>query len=275
MSSTENPPRPARPLLLPFLLGDALLLGLALLVVRQAARPMTPWETITLFLCVACGAVLSSVPFWLEFRAATRAAESASLETSLARIQNLEALANQITGATVQWQAVRDDSAKTVSAARELSEKMAAEAQAFVAFLQKANDSERNHLRLEVEKLRRAEGDWLQVSVRILDHVFALHQGALKSGQPALIEQISGFQNACRDAARRLGLAPFAPAAGDVFDPSRHQNADEQAAVSPDAAVAEILAPGFTFQGQLVRRSLVRMQTPVEAIPEDTQPALI
>ena len=40
---------------------------------------------------------------------------------------------------------------------------MTAEARAFQQFLDKANDTERNHLRLEVEKLRRAEGDWLQV----------------------------------------------------------------------------------------------------------------
>ena len=46
-------------------------------------------------------------------------------------------------------------------------------------FLAKANDSEKGFLRLEVDKLKRAEGEWLQTLVRILDHVNALHQGAL------------------------------------------------------------------------------------------------
>ena len=64
-------------------------------------------------------------------------------------------------------------------------------------------DVDLRKVRLEVEKLRRAEGEWLQVLVRVLDHVYALHLGALRSGQPNLIEQLSNFQNACRDAARR------------------------------------------------------------------------
>jgi len=68
------------------------------------------------------------------------------------------------------------------------------------------------HLELETAKLRRAEGDWLQVTVRILDHVFALYVAAARSGQPRLAEQIAAFQNACRDAARRVGLVAHAGA---------------------------------------------------------------
>ena len=66
-----------------------------------------------------------------------------------------------------------------------------------------------------MDKLRKMEGDWLKVAVQILDHVFALFRAAERSGQPALIEQLGQFQNACRDAARRIGLVPFAPGAGE------------------------------------------------------------
>ena len=61
---------------------------------------------------------------------------------------------------------------------------MTGEVRQFTEFMQKMNDSEKAALRLEVEKLRRGEGEWLQVLVRILDHVFALHAAAVRSGEP-------------------------------------------------------------------------------------------
>ena len=61
---------------------------------------------------------------------------------------------------------------------------MAAEAKAFTEFMQKANDSEKAMLRLETDKLKRAESEWVHVLVRMLDHVYALHIGAMRSGQP-------------------------------------------------------------------------------------------
>ena len=262
MNGTPTEFVPRRPLLLPFLLGDLLLLGLAVMIFRRASQPLAAWETISLFLCVATGAWLSVIPFWLEFRAATRANEATTLENSLAKIQNLEQVAAQISSATAQWQNVREDSSKTVSVAHELAEKMAIEARAFTDFLQKANDTEKSHLRLEVEKFRRAEGDSLQIIVRMLDHVFALHQAALRSGQASIVEQISSFQNACRDTARRIGLLPFAPAKGEPFDSTRHQLADENAKAEDGVVIGETLAAGYTFQGQLLLRALVKIQEP-------------
>jgi len=149
---------------------------------------------------------------------------------------------------------------KTANAARDIGERMASEVKAFTEFMQRANDSERATLRLEVEKLRRAEGDWLQVLVRMLDHVFALHQGALRSGQPALIEQVGNFQNACREAARRVGLTPFAANEAEPFDAQRHQLIEESATPPPDALVADTVAAGYTFQGRLVRPALIRLR---------------
>ena len=67
------------------------------------------------------------------------------------------------------------------------------------------------------------------------------------------------FQNACRDICRRAGIAAVAALAGEPFDPKRHQLLHDAAA--PDnALVLDTLAPGYTYQGQLVRRALVRLQ---------------
>ena len=191
----------------------------------------------------------------------------------MSQLRNLEGIAAQISGATGRWQDAQDQADKTATAAREIAERMTAEVKAFTEFMQRANDSERATLRLEVEKLRRAEADWLQVLVRMLDHVFALHQGALRSGQPALIEQVGNFQNACRDAARRVGLTPFAANEAEPFDAQRHQLVEEGATPPPDAVVAETIAAGYTFQGRLVRPALVRLRETPAAVaappPED------
>jgi molecular chaperone GrpE (heat shock protein) len=92
----------------------------------------------------------------------------------------------------------------------------------------------------------------------MLDHVYALRQGAVLSGKPALIEQITHFQNACRDAARRIGLVPFVAGPEEVFDERRHCVADSKTA-APGAHISETVATGYTFQGQLLRPALVRL----------------
>ncbi len=209
--------------------------------------------------CVASGAVLAVMPFLLAYRAATRIAEARELGTVVSQIQKLESLAAQISGATGQWQTVQGEADKTAAAARQIAESMSAEVKGFAEFMEKVSDREKATLRLEVEKFRRAETEWLQVMVRMLDHVYALHVGAVRSSQPALIEQVANFQNACREAARRIGLTPFIAHTAEPFDGQRHQLADDQAEPAPDATVAETIATGYTFQGRLLRPALVRI----------------
>jgi molecular chaperone GrpE (heat shock protein) len=121
------------------------------------------------------------------------------------------------------------------------------------------NDSEKAALRLEIEKFRRGEAEWLQVLVRVLDHVFVLHAAAARSGQPKLAEQIASFQNACRDAARRIGLVPFGSESGEPFNAERHQAVGGEEKPPAGAVVAETVGAGFTFQGRLLRPALVRL----------------
>jgi molecular chaperone GrpE (heat shock protein) len=185
-------------------------------------------------------------------------------------MKNLEGVAAQIQGATGQWQTVQEHSDKTATAAREIAERMTAEVQSFTEFMQRANDGEKATLRLEVEKLRRAEADWLQVLVRMLDHVYALRVGAQRSGQPKLIEQLGNFQNACNDAARRVGLTPFVATDTDAFDAARHQLVEGDAKAAAGSRIGETVAAGYSFQGKLLRPALVRLRETAptsEAVP--------
>jgi molecular chaperone GrpE (heat shock protein) len=257
----------------PFQVGDAVFLGVAWLIYSQSKLPMGPWEIFFCVLTVACGALLGVTPFLLEYRAVVRLAEAGALATTVAQIQHLDLVAIQINRATTQWQGVQEESTKTVSAAREIADRMTSEARAFTDFMQKANNSEIATLRLEIEKLRRAENDWQQVLMRILDHVYALHQAALRSGQPGLVEQLGHFQNACYDVSRRIGLIPFLAATGKPFDTVRHRLVDEQARAAADARVSETIATGYTYQGQLLRPALVSLQATEPPNPPVADPA--
>ena len=256
----------------PFVGGDALLLGTACAITYQSKFPLGHLELCFVVLCVVGGALLGIAPFLFEYAALVKVTEAGGLATVVSQLKNLEGIAAQITGATGLWQTAQDAADKPARSATEIADRMTSEVKAFTEFMQRANDSERATLRLEVEKLRRAEADWLQVLVRTLDHVFALHQGALRSGQPALIEQVGNFQNACRDAARRVGLTPFAAQEAEPFDAQRHQLIEEGATPPLHAVVSDTVAAGYTYQGRLVRPALVRLRettTAVAAPPTD------
>jgi molecular chaperone GrpE (heat shock protein) len=251
----------------PFFVGDAVLLGIAYFIYHESQRPLGHWEMAACGLCAGLGALLGLLPFLLEYRALGKALEATAVGTVAEKIQNLERLAAQISSATNHWENVQLQAEKISGTAREITERMTAEVRDFTDFMQKINDGEKATLRLEVEKLRRAENDWLQVLVHLLDHVYALHAGAARSGQPRLIEQLSHFQNACRDAARRVGVGAFAATPGEVFDANRHQAANGDAAAPAGAIVAENLAPGYTLQGRLIRPALVRVAAAEPAPP--------
>jgi molecular chaperone GrpE (heat shock protein) len=243
----------------PFYAGDLVLLGAAWFVYSQSHLPMGPWQLGFVVLCVAGGAWLAVLPFLLEYRVLLKLAEARAVTTLDEQMKNLEALASQVTGATARWQTVEEQAEKTSAGAKAIADRMGAEVQAFTQFMEQVNSSEKAALRLEVEKLRRAENEWLQVLVRMLDHVYALHVGAVRSGQPTLIEQLGNFQNACRDAARRVGLTPFSPAPAEAFDPQRHQLVDGNGTPPTAGTVVETVATGYTFQGRLLRPALVRL----------------
>src|SRR5262249_32031508 len=156
--------------------------------------PLGAWQVFLAILSVAAAAGFGILPFILEYRAWAKLAESSALTTVVSQMENLEALALQIGNATRQWLTVQNEADRTASVAKAIADRIAQEAKNFTEFLRQAAEGEKATLRLEVDKLRRVEKDWLQVVVRMLDHVYALHQGAVRSGQPNLIGQLGSFQ---------------------------------------------------------------------------------
>jgi molecular chaperone GrpE (heat shock protein) len=253
----------------PYYVADVVLAVLAIWIVKHYPHPLPFWPATLMVGCVVVAAALGIWPHRMEYQTAVQFAEADGLADAIKEVRNVQAVAEQIRLATGQWQGVQEHSAKTVAAAKEVSERITAEAQAFAEFMQKANDSEKASLRLEVEKLRRSESQWLQVLVLLLDHVFALHQAGSRSGQPNLEAQLGRFQEACRDVVRRVGLSPFEAGSDEPFDTGKHQVPEGQPQPEPGARIAQTLAAGYTFQGQLIRRSLVALRQPYaeESVP--------
>ena len=261
----------------PFVAANVVLVLAAAGVIWKAAHPISLNVALVATGCVALGALLGCLPFILEYRAVKKLIEVNAVTTVVEQLGDLKKYSAQVAAATDQWASVQEatkgNTDKTVIAAREIAGRMTEEIREFNEFQVKLNDTEKGALRLEVEKLRRTEGEWLQVVVRILDHIFALHNAAARSGQPELAEQIGNFQNACRDAARRVGLTPYNAAPDEKFDAQKFR-AHGVETPPADAVVAETLAPGLTFQGRLLRPALVRLQDPnAPAAQAPTEPA--
>lgn len=260
----------------PFLVFGASLIIVAAVLASRPAHAITQTEVILATASVALGAVLACLPFIFEYRATARLVEVNALGTVTEKFNDLETYAAQIAAATDQWARVQEvtqgGAEKTMTAAREIAERMASEVREFNEFQARMNDTEKNALRLEADKLRRVEGEWLQVVARILDHVYALHNAAVRSGQPDLVNQIGSFQHACRDTARRVGFIQFEAAAGEKFDAERHRVHGEENPPA-DSVIAETLAPGLSFQGRLIRPALVQLQDKTAAEPAEAPAA--
>jgi molecular chaperone GrpE (heat shock protein) len=258
----------------PFLAANVAMLAVAAAVISKAAHPISDLQI----------GIVGCLPFILDYRATKKLIDVNAVTTVAEQLHDLKKYSAQIAVATDQWarvqEATKGNTDKTVAAAAEIAERMSTEIQEFNEFQVKLNDTEKGALRLEVEKLRRTEGDWLQVVARILDHIYALHTAAVRSGQPELAEQIGSFQNACRDAARRVGVTPFSAAPEEKFDAQKFR-AHGVENPSADAVIAETLAPGMSFQGRVLRPALVRLhdanapaaEPAKEVTPEKTEPA--
>jgi molecular chaperone GrpE (heat shock protein) len=247
----------------PFLLGDALLMIFGYFFVLHSPLPIRHWEIAAG--CVAIGAALGVIPFILDYRAMGRAIEVNALGTVAEKIENLEKLAGQITAATSQWagvqEAVQGQAEKTTVAAKAIADRMTHEVIEFSDFMKKMNDTEKATLKLEVEKMRRGEVEWLQVVVHILDHVFALHTAAARTGDVKFTEPIANFQNACHAIARRVGLTPVVAGPDEPFNAERHQVVDSKETPPAGAVVSETVGSGYTFQGRPLRPALVRLRS--------------
>ncbi len=243
----------------PFVVGDLLLIGVAIWLLKTTGWAPTGWYLAMLIACVGMGIFFAVLPYLFEFREESRRFDANEFRGTLEQIRELEKVGERVTAAAEQWERLQEQCGVTVKAAETIGQASQTQMDRLVEITQKADTRERDHLRLEVEKQRRGEREWLEVMVGIMDHVFALHRAAVRSGQAKLIKQIDGFQNACTEICRRVGLSEYVVAPGESFDPKIHKVLEGHEAPASGGVVAETLAPGFSFQGHPIRPPMVRV----------------
>jgi len=252
MSVPESPRIPTAP----FLIGDLVLLGAATALVFLGHRPLATAEAVAVAVLCALGAWVMVLPFLRQHAAEVRLQEQAGLADTARQIGDLQAVAQSIREATARWQDIHEGARRAADTATGAVEKVSAEARSFTEALGRANDQEKQAMRLEIEKLRRGGTEHLQVLVHVLDHIHALYQAAARHGNNPLTMQLGQFRGACLDAVRRIGLVSHEAHPGDPFDPSAHQTPEGREPASA-SRVASTIACGYSYQGQPVRRILV------------------
>jgi molecular chaperone GrpE (heat shock protein) len=243
----------------PFIIGDLLLLGMAGWIIMEVGGLPDGYKLFTVVGAIAVGMFFSTLPFLLEYRAELKREEISEFHSVAEQLQILIQLETHIRQATGQWQSIQDHCLSTVQNASQVSQEMTQESQRLAEVMKSMDVAEKEHLRVEAEKLRRNERDWIQAVVRMLDHVFALHKAAVQSAQPKLIQQITHFQHAVNDVMRRMGLLQHEAEMGASYNTELHQVLNDEDKQYSAPVVAETLAPGFTFQGRAVRPPLVRL----------------
>lgn len=259
--STPDAPGIAR---WPFVAGDLLLLGAATALVLNGHRPLAPAETLAVAGLCAVGAWIMILPFLREHAAAVKLHEQAGLADTARQIGDLHTLSEHIRESTARWHTIQEGARQAAETATGAVDKVGEEARMFTEVLGRANDQEKQTLRLEVDKLRRGGTEHLQVLVHVLDHIHALYHAAARNGVSPLVTQLGQFRAACLDAVRRIGLTSYEARPGDTFDPNTHQT-PEGRDPAPDSKIGTTIACGYTYQGQPVRRILVTLDAPVDS----------
>src|SRR5271154_4786491 len=133
--SDAKPPLP----LWPFILVDALFLGLAALLLKFGHRPL-PWqEGGLLILCGALGAWSFVTPFLRRSADEQAFSQAKLLAEATGQIQKLDQLAAQISGATNQWLELQSHTVQAAETAKQVAGRMSTEAKAFTDFMQNAS----------------------------------------------------------------------------------------------------------------------------------------
>ncbi|MCW5559059.1 MAG: hypothetical protein KIT22_14670 [Verrucomicrobiae bacterium] len=266
-------PEPPRIPPLPFLIGDLVLIAAAAALVLLGHRPLETAEVLAVAALCAVGAWVMVLPFLRQHAAEVRLREQAGLADTARQIGDLQTVAESIREATARWQDIHDAARQAAETATDAADKVTAEARSFAEALGRANDQEKQAMRLEIEKLRRGGTEHLQVLVHVLDHIHALYQAAARHGNNPLTMQLGQFRGACLDAVRRIGLVSYEARPGDPFDPSAHQT-PEGREPAEGARVASTIACGYSYQGQPVRRILVMLTDDVSGTPAPDTPGL-
>lgn len=260
---------------MPFFVADAVLILASICILTFAQHPLSGSACWALAVILGCGAWIAILPWFQENKNNAALSQLDGLRSVSECIQQMNTFSAGMNSAIASLANVQKMTEASARAASEAENKIMEHSQDFSERLSKAVSYEKSSLQMEIDKLCRVENDWIHTGIGIMDHVLALTHAGIQSGKPEIAEQMRHFRGACLDIAARAGLQPFLPAPTDTYDPEKHLLPPNTPTPEPDTRISRVIAPGFNYQGQLVRKAMVLTEniefTQGEAkTPEDT-----
>lgn len=249
---------------LPYIITDAVFLGVAFCILALGSRPLTGMELVAVVFCVSAGAISLIYPFKRRLDHESQAEQAMAFKSSVSRLSGIEDLASRIEIATSRWTEIESKAEQSLSTSKEISEEMIGESESFKEFIRNASSEETQHLRLMVEKLKKAEKEWVHIIMAMMDHATALKWAAQRSSNPNLIQQITNYHSQLVEIARQVGLVIYEPSPGEVYDSELHQPASSDESIESGDNITVPRSAGFKFRGVILRKALVSSK-PVEA----------
>lgn len=241
----------------PYIIADLVFLATAIAVLVFGSRPMTITELLVVAFCVTAGAWCMIYPFKRRSDIELQVAQNQAINQSVAELNNLDSLVARIETASGNWAGIQEKAEQSLHSSQEMTSAMIKESESFKGFLQTAASEELQHLRLLLDKMKRAEKDWVDKVVAMLDHSTALKWAAQRSNNLNLIQQITNFQSKQVEIARQVGLILLEPKNGDSFDEELHQPASNDESIGNGDIITAPKSAGFKFRGVVFRKALV------------------
>lgn len=253
-SETSNPSASDKA---PFVVTDLVLILTAVGILTFTQHPLSGSAVWTITLLVFSGAWIAVTPWIMEQRSKTKLAELDGLKGVEESIQKMNSFSDGVNSALLSLSNVQEIAQASAQRATEAEEKIAQYGLDFEERFSKAANYEKSALQLEIDKLKRIEKDWVSSASGMLDHILALASAGIHSGKPEIAEQMKRFRAACLEIASHAGIQPYMPAPTDLYDPEKHAVPPNAPTPAAEAKIARVLAPGFLYQGVLIRKAMI------------------
>lgn len=253
-SETSNPSASDKA---PFVVTDLVLILTAIGILTFTQHPLSGSAVWTITLLVFSGAWIAVTPWIMEQRSKTKLVELEGLKGVEESIQKMNSFSDGVNSALLSLSNVQEIAQASAQRATEAEEKIAQYGLDFEERFSKAANYEKSALQLEIDKLKRIEKDWVSSASGMLDHILALASAGIHSGKPEIAEQMKRFRAACLDIASHAGIQPYMPAPTDLYDPEKHAVPPNAPTPAEAAKIARVLAPGFLYQGVLIRKAMI------------------
>jgi hypothetical protein len=208
----------------PFLLGDAVLLGLAWLIASQSRSPFAGTPFLAMVGCIMVGAVLAVVPFLADYARKQDEALDERQRSLDALSRTVAASAEQIGIAASGLHEIAALAQRNLKAAEQLPEKLQDKIAGFKNQLASTREAEREELQKELARLRTSESERLQSAADQLART-AVELARIEASTQKILA-------ACAELAERTRLELLRPARPETSEPADPAPA-EQASPEP------------------------------------------